>query len=280
MAKGASIRHGGPTQSELAKILRNIGYRHNLFQVWRDFVACSALAISNAVDPRCYAEREAEYMTIANRYNSDELSGFSQCLAILAMGMEAGPDDLLGSLFMTLDLGNEWHGQFFTPYAVCSLMAGINLAGSGPDKAIAEKGFITVNDPCVGGGAMLIAFADAMAKAGMNYQQQLHAVGQDIDIVACHMAYIQLSLLHVPAVVIHGNSLLAEERSAWRTPAHMLGGWGDRLRQWEANQAQPPVPDALQPTPEVFVPTEEALRAANDPERVRRHARVSQYSLF
>ena len=35
--------------------------------------------------------------------------------------------DFLGELFMALDMGNEWRGQFFTPYSVCSLMAAITL---------------------------------------------------------------------------------------------------------------------------------------------------------
>jgi len=43
------------------------------------------------------------------------------------------------------------------------------------------------------------------------------------------MAYVQLSLLHVPAVVIHGDTLLLEEYGHWHTPAHMLGGWRYRL---------------------------------------------------
>jgi len=43
------------------------------------------------------------------------------------------------------------------------------------------------------------------------------------------MAYVQLSLLHVPAVVIHGDMLLLEEYGHWHTPAHILGGWRYRL---------------------------------------------------
>jgi hypothetical protein len=41
---------------------------------------------------------------------------------------------------------------------------------------------------------------------------------------AVHMAYIQLSLLHVPAVVVHGNTLSLEEWGYWYTPAHILDG--------------------------------------------------------
>lgn len=43
------------------------------------------------------------------------------------------------------------------------------------------------------------------------------------------MTYLQLSLLHIPAVVVHGNALSLEEWGHWYTPAHILGGWRARL---------------------------------------------------
>jgi hypothetical protein len=48
------------------------------------------------------------------------------------------------------------------------------------------------------------------------------------------MCFIQLALLHVPAVVVVGNSLTLEERSHWFTPAHVVGGWERRLRERQA----------------------------------------------
>lgn len=48
------------------------------------------------------------------------------------------------------------------------------------------------------------------------------------------MSYLQLSLLHIPAVVIHGNSLSLQVWSRWHTPAHVLGGWRRRLERRHA----------------------------------------------
>jgi hypothetical protein len=39
------------------------------------------------------------------------------------------------------------------------------------------------------------------------------------------------SLLHIPALVIHGNSLSLEEFGRWYTPAHIMGGWSWKLRR-------------------------------------------------
>lgn len=43
------------------------------------------------------------------------------------------------------------------------------------------------------------------------------------------MTYLQLSILHISAIIILGNTLLMEERDLWYTPAHILGGWNYKL---------------------------------------------------
>lgn len=212
----------------MVKLLRENATRADLWTVWSDFVELAALAIANAVDRQQFAPREARYMAIIGRYSKEQAVRFSQALGALTMAMEcAGFGDLLGATFMELELGSKWAGQFFTPYPVCQLMAGINMAGMA-DK-IKAQGFVTCCDPAVGAGALPIAFAEAMHLAGHNYQQCLHVTAQDVDSRAAHMAYIQLSLLHVPAVVIVGNSLAGEVRERWFTPAHVMGGWSRRL---------------------------------------------------
>lgn len=229
MAK-KTIRYTNDHQAELGKLLRTIGYRHGLWQVFRDFVAMAAIALSNATDKRHFAEREAEYLKIVARYSKDEANELARGFAHVVLGLEAGLCDFLGSLFMSLELGDSWKGQFFTPYEVSRMMALMTM-GEKSQLEIERKGFVTVSDPCIGGGAMVIAAAHAMQDAGINYQQHMHAVALDIDIVSVHMSYIQLSLLHIPAVVYHGNSLSVEVWSEWRTPAHVLGFWDAKLRR-------------------------------------------------
>lgn len=234
MAK-KTVQYASNHQAELGKLLRSVGYRHGLWQVFRDFVAMSALAISNAVDRGQYAAREAEYLKIVERYTKEEANEIARGLSLVVMGLEAGMSDFLGSLFMSLELGDSWKGQFFTPYEVSRLMAQMSL-GDDTQAKIERKGFISVCDPCIGGGAMIIGAAHALHDAGINYQQHMHVVAVDVDIVSVHMAYIQLSLLHIPAIVYHGNSLSNEIWSAWRTPAHVVGFWDAKLRH--ADQAE------------------------------------------
>jgi len=74
---------------------------------------------------------------------------------------------------------------------------------------------------------------------GVNYQRHLHATCIDIDLRCVHMTYLQASLLHIPAIVVHGNSICGEVWGHWYTPAHVLGGWSRRLAARCQARAEP-----------------------------------------
>uniref|UniRef100_UPI003F507BB4 hypothetical protein n=1 Tax=Caballeronia sp. LjRoot34 TaxID=3342325 RepID=UPI003F507BB4 len=66
-------------------------------------------------------------------------------------------------------------------------------------------------------------------------------------------------MLHIPAVVVHGNALSLDVWGMWYTPAHVMGGWKWKLRRREAeSQAQ-----ALLDTP-VAEPTRSDPHPASD----------------
>lgn len=112
-------------------------------------------------------------------------------------------------MYMALNLGNHWKGQFFTPYNVCRMMAEITCGNTVGE--IKEKGYIAVNDCCCGAGALLIAYANAAERAtidsGYNWQQHILFTAQDVDMVVGLMCYIQLSLIGCAGFVKIGNSL-------------------------------------------------------------------------
>ncbi|WP_329142888.1 hypothetical protein OIU91_04385 [Streptomyces sp. NBC_01456] len=49
-----------------------------------------------------------------------------------------------------------------------------------------------------------------------------------------HMIYVQLTLLHIPAVVRRRDVLTLETFESWPALAHVLGGWGRKLREVRA----------------------------------------------
>lgn len=219
----------GGCRKHLIDLLRKVSHRYGLHNVWSDFIEISALAISNSVDLYQYEKREARYMQIVGKYQQNEMEMLKEAYHTLVDVMEEAVfDDVLGSIFMELELSNKWTGQFFTPYTLCRAM-GLTVVDDQTQEIIRENGFIRVSDPCVGGGAMPIAMANTLFDMKINPQQCMHVTAQDLDEKAVHMAYIQLSLLYIPAVVIHGNTLALEERAHWFTPAHILGGWSRKL---------------------------------------------------
>ncbi|WP_443021808.1 N-6 DNA methylase [Sphingobium sp.] len=212
------------------------GHRHDRYRLFSDCMELIALSISNSVDLCSRPDREVRYFEIVGRYDRPAVEMFAQVFAEITMALEAGLNDVLGHIFTELEIHNKNRGQFFTPYAVCQMMAQVTLGGADEAQAlIGAKGFVRAMEPACGAGAMVIALAEVVRAAGINYQRHLHVTAVDIDSRAVHMAYIQFALLHIPAHVIVGNSLSLETREHWFTPAHILGGWSARL----ANQAVP-----------------------------------------
>jgi hypothetical protein len=216
----------------IAKLIEQLAHRHSTWNVFSDFVEMSAISISNSVDRAQRDGREQRYAEIVKRYKPDETVLFPQMFAELVSALEVGFDDVLGRLFHDLELHNKWTGQFFSPYALAQMLARVTLGQREEiDAALATKGFITALEPASGGGAMMIALAEVLKGEGINYQRALHVTAVDVDLKCVHMTYLQLALLGIPAVVVHGNSLTLEEHGRWYTPMHVIGGWTYRLRR-------------------------------------------------
>lgn len=176
------------------------------WQVWADLITAIAIALSNTLDrdSERIQSRATEFDACIKRLGGIEKP--AELLAIVTDALTENPEqDFLGGLFMKLELGNHWNGQFFTPYSVCELMARINLEHIKDE--VAKRGYVSINDCACGAGATLIAAANVMKINDVNYQQHGLFVAQDVDRITGLMCYIQLSLLGCPGYVIIGNSL-------------------------------------------------------------------------
>ncbi|MFJ2778174.1 N-6 DNA methylase [Kitasatospora sp. NPDC087315] len=192
--------------------------------VFDHFVEMAALALRNAVDVRgstSWEARERQYLQIAGRYGGEELNRFARALALLTMELQRGPRDVLGHLYMELELGNEALGQVYTPYDVARLMARMEIRTV--TEQVRHRGFADVYEPACGAGSFMIALSEVMLEHGLNPQTQLHVTAEDISPQAMHMVYIHLTLLNIPAVVRRCNVLTLETFETWPTLAHVLG---------------------------------------------------------
>lgn len=213
--------------SRIVKILRaNTGAR-DLRTVFEDFCAMAAAAIRNRVDRNGYQAREEDYERTRTHYTPAQMDRFAEALALVALELDAQPRDVLGETYMQLGIANRDQGQFFTPYSVAQLIASMQLTDA-PTQLLTRP-FLTVYEPACGAGAMMIAMTQALAAQGIEYQTKVHVTADDISATAVHMAYVQLSLLGVPAIVNRRNSLTLEHFDTWPTPAHVLGGWAQTL---------------------------------------------------
>lgn len=102
--------------------------RYRAWDVWRDFITMFACSLSNPLDKEHRDKREVLYLEIIKKYNKQEQELFPELAAQTVLALEENPEqDFLGSIFMSLNLGNESNGQFFTPYHVCELMAEVTM---------------------------------------------------------------------------------------------------------------------------------------------------------
>jgi len=240
-------------QTQFIKTIKHLSSRYHLWQVFSDFCEMSALAMSNTM--AFQQDREDRYLSIISRYNEKERLEFPKMYSLTVEGLESMDCDFLGELFMHLELSSHWQGQFFTPFHLSLMMAQTNTQDM--EESLITREFVTVSEPACGSGGMIIALARALIDKGVNYQQVIHVSAVDVSSTAAYMAYIQLSLLHVPAVVYVGNTLSMEMREAFKTPAHIMGFWDYRLQA--GNKIKESVIEAVgQPITVVTEPTGQA----------------------
>lgn len=283
MARG-NTRIISASQKDLAKLFGSLCDRHSSWQVWADFIETTAISIQNVfeqVNPsKRAAERERRYREIMAQYTHAEQNVFPQMLVTMSEAMEENQDqDFLGEMFMALELGSHWKGQFFTPYNICRCMAEMQLYDAG--DRIKERGWVGVNDPACGAGALLIAARNVFARNGIGSDRVLF-VAQDIDRVAGLMCYIQLSLLGCAGYVVIADTLcnpilggdplfpvFNEDHDPWFTPMWYLDVWSGR-RFWyaagmkvgatfadaaETQRIEPPAAETQRPEPEEVKPS-------------------------
>lgn len=207
------------------KIFNSIAKHKHRYQVFSDFVTMSAIALNNGVNRS--ESLESEYMEIVGKYSKDEAGKIAELFANLVILLDPEPRDILGSLYMELELGNSNNGQFFTSPEVSLMLAQVTY---GDELERFDKPFITLSEPACGAGGMVLAFVKIMRDHNHNPAEKLWVQCTDIDRIAGLMCYLQLSLWHIPAEIIIGNTLSMEIREVYYTPAHYLGNWDARLK--------------------------------------------------
>lgn len=152
---------------------------------------------------------ERQYMEVVARYqNKDDIRKMPELLAISYDAINAGGIDFLGSVAGELATLDAKLGQFFTPYAVSRMMAEIILQDAG--EVIDKNGFITIQEPAVGAGGMLLAAADVIEDMGYSPERHMWIEATELSRTTYYMGFIQINMRGIAGRVICGNSLSLE----------------------------------------------------------------------
>jgi len=208
--------------SDIISMISDMSGARSEYEVFSDWVHCSAIAIQNAsciLHDKVWHDREKDYLQIMSKYEKDH---FHNMFAYLCLELEDNIHDALGEIYMQGEMGAKSTGQFFTPFHLSELTASTAF---NPKTYNGEV--IRLNEPSIGGGGMVLAVAKKMKDAGINYQKKLRVVGQDLDWKGVYMSYVQISLLGIDGIIAQGDTLCDPYRTGYpkeriyRTPRNM-----------------------------------------------------------
>lgn len=284
------------------KILEKISDKsgHNPHHVFRAFVRLAAccltgpdfkLAITaNAIQRNLpnwsrialIGDREADYLEEAGRWNAETLALFGQALGALMLDVDRHEfEDVLGSVHMDWMGRNsqQWNAEFHTPMAVAGMMGRINAQG----LEIAEGGHTTVMDPAAGSGNLILGFAEALHEQG-HPLNIMRATLADISPTARDMAFINMTLHGIPAVIVHADTLKMQVWHWWHTPFWPLARGATTTRESLARnpllQYGPTTDPTPDPTPEPPRPLQIAATESGPRPKKLEKLLEAQSSLF
>ena len=225
-----------PKKPFLSK-LRSLSHSHSSHRIFSDWLEIGAISLhqlpyhsGELTKDAAFGRLEQRYMEAIKPYSRDELTVFSELLSLTLIAHHTGYGDFLGEMAGEAELLSKRGGQFFTPYHLCRAIAKMTLGDIAAQ--VKEKGMITIAEPAVGAGALVIATAEEIANQGVNPAAYVQFDCTDVSRDAFNMAYIQLSALGLQAIVRHGNTLSDEYWEHRPTPQLRL------FHQWLEQQQQ------------------------------------------
>ena len=151
--------------AEFISLFNQTARYHHRYEVFRDFVQMAACAVHNQV---AFSQPlEDEYLSLVRRYEREDVNRMRRLLGILrcSLGLQQLLyDDVLGRIFMSLELGDARRGEFFTPFDVSRMM--VMMLVHDLDSKLKRKPFLTMGEPACGAGGMVIAVDEQFSLAG------------------------------------------------------------------------------------------------------------------
>ena len=186
----AKVRERAPFEELAVSFERSGVFPHmHSYDLYRQWLRGTWAFLNAALDQQAFRE-------CLDKYTYDEGAEFGRLLGVYTDAVTELPfQDILGQIFMRLDIKSVQAGQYFTPFHIAEMMARIQFSREDFEAKVAEKGEVSVCDPAVGSGVMLLAFAkvvhDEFGRAGVS---KIRFYGTDIDERCVLMCRIQLRM--------------------------------------------------------------------------------------
>ena len=172
-----------------------------------------------------------------------------ELLGLCTMALELGEcRDFLSTVVSDDDVSalNKHAGQFFTPREVSYMMAQMTL--SDLDAVLAEKRYITIQEPACGAGGMLLAVGEVFREKGHDPTTRLWFQAIDVAPLCYQMTYIQTSLTGMAGTVMCMDALVNEKP---REAAETIGAMRFIARNGVPFRDQTPTRDEAPPVAEL-----------------------------
>lgn len=208
---------------ELEKCSRGYGTQEVYYRFL--YYAAKSIEAWSMEEQEAKAQINDIFQNTLRMYNEQERPEMEQAylnlFEILAEEIEREPySDLLGPIHMELVSPGTQKGMgiFLTPESVGRMMAEMMLDKDSIKSLIAQKGFFSLEEPCLGVGCLVLSAAYVLNKSGIDVRY-MYVEGTDLNEQCCLAAYVQLSLNKVACCVRRGNSLTNEIVFSMKTPA-------------------------------------------------------------
>lgn len=101
-----------PTAQDFVKWLYILSAKHDISDVWSDFVEACACSISNAVDAVHFKCREQTYLGIAAKYGREGMDIIAKMFTDIVVAFDRNPrQDFLGTIYHHLSLQQQGTGS-------------------------------------------------------------------------------------------------------------------------------------------------------------------------
>lgn len=182
--------------------------KHKRFDNLLGFMLCMYYGGKDRQTQTIFPKEEEIFACCNNVLNSEDADKYKDVADILSEACEQLPyTDILGEFYQA-KISNGDHAQYFTPDAVCNIMAKMSIDA---ETIIKHNGNFIINDDCCGAGRTLLAGVRRVVELQEQTKvtaQDIMCVGKDLDDRCVRMTLLNMCLFGLKGYVTCGDTLM------------------------------------------------------------------------